>query len=217
MNVVYNDFAKSFAASRKNMKWEEIVYFFSNYPLWDKILDIWCGSGRFLEQYSDFFWKYPEKYMWIDLSQWLLEEAKLQFPEQHFLQWNMSEVDKLIWKQKFDSIFLIASFHHLRNYPERKEILKKLSQILSENGCIFMTNWALDSQKNQLKYSDSKILGSENKFGSNDYNVKFSENPRYYHSFSIEELVTLFSETWYTILENRIFENDKNIISILKK
>jgi|TARA_Y100001960_G_C14656601_1_gene818646 cyclopropane fatty-acyl-phospholipid synthase-like methyltransferase len=48
--VDYNKFAKTFAQSRRNMKWLEMEYFlnilgFSNQK---RILDIGCGSGRFL-------------------------------------------------------------------------------------------------------------------------------------------------------------------------
>lgn len=55
MNVEYNNFAKTFAASRKNMKWEELEYFFSCIDGDENILDIACGGGRFLEQYKQYF------------------------------------------------------------------------------------------------------------------------------------------------------------------
>lgn len=55
MSVDYNNFAQTFAASRKNMKWEEVEYFFSTLQGGESIVDIACGSGRLLEQYSAFF------------------------------------------------------------------------------------------------------------------------------------------------------------------
>jgi len=56
--VDYDNIAKDFSKSRKNMKWEEVNYFISSY-LSDfenkDFLDIGCGSGRLLEQFLDNF------------------------------------------------------------------------------------------------------------------------------------------------------------------
>jgi cyclopropane fatty-acyl-phospholipid synthase-like methyltransferase len=48
--VDYNNFAKTFSKSRKNMKWLEMEYFMEKLDFSDttKILDIGCGNGRFL-------------------------------------------------------------------------------------------------------------------------------------------------------------------------
>lgn len=55
MIVDYNKIAEKFASSRKDMKWEELEYFFSLLSPEESILDIACGSGRFLEQYKIYF------------------------------------------------------------------------------------------------------------------------------------------------------------------
>lgn len=55
MSVNYNKFAEKFASSRKNMKWEELEYFFSSLDGEESVLDIACGSGRFLEQFQSYF------------------------------------------------------------------------------------------------------------------------------------------------------------------
>jgi hypothetical protein len=36
--VDYNNFAKTFSSSRKNMKWEEIDYFLENYDISEKYI-----------------------------------------------------------------------------------------------------------------------------------------------------------------------------------
>lgn len=55
MSVDYNIFAKKFAHSRKDMKWEEVEYFFSLIQKDESILDVACGSGRLLEHYTKYF------------------------------------------------------------------------------------------------------------------------------------------------------------------
>lgn len=80
-----------------------------------------------------------------------------------------------------------------------------------------MTNWALDSDLNQIKYNESKIIWSENRFASSDYTIKFWEFDRFYHCFSLSELEYLAEKSGLKIKENRLFENQKNYITILEK
>ena len=225
MSVDYNDFAKTFSNSRKNLKWEEIDYFLSNPHLTSpkgeeiSILDIWCGNWRFL-------WILKKSplirgdlegfnYLWVDLSKWLLTEAKKLHPENEFLELNMLDISKI--KQKFNHIFFIASFHHLNTIKDRKKVLSKAYDLLEDWGKIYMTNWALNSELNKEKYSDSIMNSSENEFWSLDYIVKIGQHNRYYHCFDLSELEYLFIETWFEIIENREFENKRNFVSIIQK
>ena len=216
MSVDYNNFAKTFSNSRKNMKWEEIDYFIS-FLDWKenlKILDIWCGNWRFLSNLKEKEILF-EEYIWVDLSGVLLEQATILHPWDRFLQLNMLNLDNI--KDKVNSIFFLASFHHLDNLEDRKEVLKKAYNLLEDNWMIFMTNWALNSELNKEKYSKSIIENSENKFGSLDYSIKIWEYSRYYHCFDLSELEYLFNETWFEIIENREFENKRNFVSIIRK
>lgn len=215
----YNNFAETFSRSRKNMKWEEIDYFISSYlsdVKWKSILDIWCGSARLLSQFSNYFDINDIRYLWVDLSNEILDEAKKQYPEKEFINIDMSSIDTLK-NRKFDYIFFIASFHHLQTIEERLEVLNKARELLNEDGKIFLTNWSLSSELNKEKYNKSVIEKSENEFWAFDYSIKIWEYQRYYHGFSVQELEYLFQETWYEILENREFENQKNFVSVIKK
>ena len=128
----------------------------------------------------------------------------------------MLNLDKLK-KINFNYIFFIASFHHLKTIEERQEVLKKAYDLLETWWTIFMTNWALDSKVNKEKYCESIISWSKNKFWSTDYNIKFWEYDRFYHCFNLKELEKLFSDTWFKIIENRLFDNNKNFVSIIQK
>jgi len=215
MTVNYNNFAKTFSNSRKNMKWEEIDYFLS-FLTWKEnlnILDMWCGNWRFLwvlKENLEYF-----NYLWVDLSKWLLTEARKLHTENEFLELNMLEISKI--KQKFTHIFFIASFHHLNTLKDRKKVLSKAYDLLENWGKIFMTNWALDSELNKEKYSKSIMENSENEFWSLDYIIKIGQYNRYYHCFDLSELEYLFNQTWFEIIENREFENKRNFISIIQK
>jgi len=215
--VNYNNFAKTFAKSRKNMKWWEIDYFTWKY-LWEsaiKILDIWCGTARLLSQISNKINIEKIDYTWVDLSKELLLEAQKNFPEKKFFNLNMINIDEI--KEKFDNIFFIASFHHLNSIEQRDLVLKKAKNLLKENWKIFMTNWALNSPLNEQKYKNSQIKNSLNNFWSVDYNIKIWKFIRFYHCFSLEELEFLAKKNNFKILENRLFDNQKNFITILEK
>jgi len=215
--VDYNNFANKFAKSRKNMKWEEIDYFLEkidkNNDL--KILDIWCGSWRLLEQFSQNFNIDKINYLWLDLSSEMLVVAKQNFPNKDFLNFNMLDLDKI--NNKFNNIFFIASYHHLDNIEDREETLKKAYNLLEKWWRIFMTNWALNSEINNEKYNKELIKNSENKFKSTDYNIVFWENDRYYHCFNLSELEYLATKNNFKIIENRLFDSKRNFITILEK
>ena len=215
MSVDYNDFAKTFSNSRKNMKWEEIDYFLS-FLEWKerKILDVWCWNGRFLAHLKENDINISD-YIWVDLSEWLLEEASISHPGSRFLHLNMLNLDNI--KEQFSNIFFIASLHHLDNLEDRVEVLRKVYDLLEDWWIIFMTNWSLNSELNKEKYKKSIIPLSKNKFWSLDYSIKIWEYSRYYHCFDLKELEYLFTETWFEVIENREFENKRNFVSIIQK
>lgn len=216
MTTDYNNFSKTFSNSRKNMKWEEIEYFLS-FLKWKqnlKILDIWCWNWRLLSHLKNKKINF-EDYLWIDLSENLLEEFSILHPKSKSFHMDMLDLNNI--KQSFNCIFFIASFHHLNNIDDRLSILKKAYEILDDGWNIFLTNWSLNSQINHEKYKKSIIKGSENQFWSLDYNIKIWEYTRYYHCFNLKELEYLFEQSWFQILENREFDNNKNFISIIKK
>lgn len=216
MSVDYNNFAKTFSNSRKNMKWEEIEYFLS-FLEWRKdlkILDVWCWSWRLLWAVEKNNLEIQE-YLWIDLSVWLLDEAKKNYPNHKFIDLNMLDLNKI--NNNFNVIFFIASLHHINNIEDRLMVIKKAYKKLESGWMIFLTNWALESELNLKRYSSSKVKWSTNKFWSSDFNIKIGEFVRYYHCFSLDELRYLFEKVWFQIIENREFGNKRNFISIIKK
>lgn len=216
MTVDYNKFAKTFANSRLNLKWEEIEYFLT-FLEWKKdlkILDVWCGSWRLLWEFAKNKVDVKE-YLWVDLSTGLLDEAKKKYPEIEFMELNMLDLNKI--ERKYDMLFFIASFHHINNPDDRLRVIKKAYNMLEDWGMMFFTNWALDSDLNKMRYWKNVVDWSENRFWSSDFNIKIWEFVRYYHSYHLDELKYLFEKVWFEIIENREFDNKRNIISIIKK
>ena len=217
MPTDYNKYAKTFAQSRRNMKWAELEYFFSKIGKNENILDVACGSGRLLEQYKNYFWNPPHRYLGIDISVLLIWEAKNNFPEQNFEIWDMRNLSRKTWNKKYDIIFCIAGLHHLESVAEREGALWEMYKALKQWGKIYMTNWSLHTWDNFEKYRSSQIWDSKNSFWSFDYTIKIGEFSRFYHSFSLQELEYLALQNELKIQENQIFETWRNIVSIFEK
>lgn len=215
----YDLFSKTFSQSRRGMKWSEVEYFLeyiqkNNISL-ESILDIWCWSGRLLEQFSSSKIQI-QKYLGIDGSNGMIQEARKNFSEYDFMTLDMQSLWE-IEKKGVSCIFFIASFHHLETVPERIQVLKDAYDTLRDWGYVFLTNWNLLSWGNIAKYNNQMIEKSQNEFGSEDFSIKIGKYNRYYHWFSLKELQYIISKTDFEILENRVFEGERNIITILRK
>lgn len=219
ISLNYDPYALTFSNSRKNLKWLEIEYFLKKLKekenIVTKVLDVWCGNWRLVSIAEENTVKL-DSYLWIDSSEVLLWEARKMHPEVDFLHLDMLNLEELKW-QTFTDIFLIASFHHLETMEQRQKVMADLFDLLEEWWNIYMTNWALESPINYMKYVSSAIDDTENEFWSKDFKIKIWEHDRFYHSFTEKELEFLSEEAWFVIEENREFENQKNTITILKK
>ena len=204
----YDNFARTFSESRRDHPWPEIDSILADIKTrgYMSILDIGCGNGRFLEEVEK-QWYIFSSYLGLDSSLGMIEEDKKLHPDFHF------DVIDMTWlwiseikNSTFDAILFLASFHHLQTYEERIIVLHEVRRFLAPGGRIYMTNWNL---RDQERYKNSHQWGG-------DYSIKIGEYTRYYHGFTLIELEGLFSEAWYEIVENQIFDGGRNILSRVK-
>lgn len=225
MTVVYDDFADTFGRSRDGLHWPEIdvllEYFLkhsSQSESWH-IADIGCWNGRLLEhissKYLEPFVAHQTQYVGIDLSSQLLAQAQSKEASGIETQWicgNMTELDSLLPSETFfDGVFLIASFHHLADIEERKQVLKTLWTHLKPEGKIYMTNWNL-IHESQARYNPSLTKNYED--GSADFTIKIWAHDRFYHAFSEASFLQLVNDAGY-VSELCDFSG-RNSISILR-
>ena len=126
---------------------------------------------------------------------------------------------------------LINSFSIVKSLVSIIFFEVSFKNILKKDSIIFLTNWALDSEINKEKFKNSEVVFTkkdfqnesdfeekqkEKDFQSKDFSIKFSWFYRYYHCFTLEELDFLFKKADFEIIENRLFDNWRNFISILK-
>lgn len=222
--VSYDRFAHTFAQSRAWMHWDEIdelLRFFIKASCTKKnwsILDVGCGTGRLKDHiaasFAIEFQSHMAHYIGVDLSNQLLKRASKKesgiFLSQKFQHGDMRKIETIFTWQKFDAIFFIASFHHLETLEARINVLKQAQSLLTEDGCILMTNWHLLSEMNASRYSHACTTKYAD--GSADFQIKIGKHLRYYHAFSREEFEHLTGETGLKIIREVWWERNSVII-----
>ena len=83
----YNLIAEVFSRTRERI-WPEMRFLFDDYPVpGEKILDIGCGNGRFLE----IFKQKKVDYFGVDSSERLIEIAKKGIQKKSFCLWQKAK------------------------------------------------------------------------------------------------------------------------------
>lgn len=202
-NLVYDPFAKAFARTR-NRTWpdiEEALSLLGEYYL-GNVLDIGCWSGRLAGILKNF-----DSYTGIDVSHELLHIAKDSYPDSVFYECDMQDISTLKLPL-FDTIFLVASFHHLIESASQKQVLDQVRQICSPSGNIVLLNWNLRSEKNKVRYASNWVSESV-------LDIPFSGYSRSYRAFTLEELEQVFLSSNLKIVHHGISKTTDNFISIL--
>ncbi|MHA1192012.1 MAG: class I SAM-dependent methyltransferase [Promethearchaeota archaeon] len=209
----YNGFAKDYDNKRKN-PWVPLKIFLEDLDRQDHkfngiLIDLGCGNGRNLPLFKNS----NNIILGIDNSLKFLQLAKnrneLRDLNAHFLLGNMLALP--IRPNSINSIFSIASIHHVMNKSERSLVLEFLSSILVENGYIVMSVWRkfqkkyrnyflfeFIKQKLSVKYKKKQEALGLHEFG--DILIPWTVSSkqitynRYYHLFSKIEFKRLLVE-----------------------
>ncbi|MBN2833944.1 MAG: class I SAM-dependent methyltransferase [Candidatus Delongbacteria bacterium] len=112
-----------------------------NVNLW--ILDLGIGTGLLTNE----LYRKGVNIVGVDFSKKMIEEAIKKMPKGIFVCYDFNEnLPTEITKKKFDYIVSSYAIHHVND--ERKlELIKQLSNILSNNGKIIIADIAFENQK----------------------------------------------------------------------
>lgn len=211
----YDSIATEFSETR-NFPWDEFKIFEKFYDKKYAVLDLGCGNGRLLTFLKK---KGYKSYLGVDQSVELLKFAKINYPEEDFMAHDFSK--KIMFKKKFDAIFLIASLHHIP--PElQKKTLEYCKSYLNKGGYIFMTNWNLRQKKYLFLYIYSILKPTYGLFG---LLVPWKKKiMRYYYAFTKNRLANIVKQAGFNVIINDYFSgskhanflNAKNIITVAK-
>ena len=113
---IYKKHARAWTELRGNVLYEKawLDHFLARIPQHSKILDLGCGSGKPI---ADYLIQHDHKITGVDSSDVMIEMARQNFPEQHWLQADMRTVE---FDQKFNAILAWDSFFHLTPNDQRQ-------------------------------------------------------------------------------------------------
>jgi SAM-dependent methyltransferase len=96
------------------------------------VLDLACGNGRWLSRFR------PGSYVGIDLSAAMLAEARKRYPQEHFLQANMSNVP--LADGTFEGV--ISMFGAMGHLPPagQEAMVREVWRLLKPGGLAVLTN-----------------------------------------------------------------------------
>lgn len=195
----------------------------------EKVLDLGCGNGRFVEVLRD----KNIDYFGIDISERLIEIAKKNYPEAKF---QVADALNLPFASNFfNKVYSISVLHHIPSEKLRLQFLKEAKRTLKPEGLLILRVWNLWrrnllAQRLLLKYALLRLVGkSKLDFKDVFYPWKNSEGKilvqRYIHCFTKRELIALAKKAGFEIKEVWVWGRDKkwgtdkisNIYLIAKK
>lgn len=206
----YDNQADKFHSTRKK-HWPEfdlILKQVQEYD-WDEltILELWCWSWRLLKYLTDHTTK-KIKYQWVDISNNLIQIAKLENPSWQFVVADMVSYMEMQNHEQYDFVIAFASFQHIWNKKERLIILKNIYKSLKYWWLCIMSNWSyskrfLNKYKIETLKAFLRMLYTWWFYKFNDYFIPWKSSDvvftRYYHIFTIKELKILFKLSWFII------------------
>ncbi|MCB9790917.1 class I SAM-dependent methyltransferase [Candidatus Nomurabacteria bacterium] len=216
----YKAVAKDFSDSR-NYEWEGWNLAWNSVAGWrnglqiEAVLDIGCGNGRFV----DFLRRkrFQGRYLGLDNSRELLEiaqnvradfQANFRFFDLYSLIGSKVRLDRIVGEEKYDLILLSGVMHHIPGFANRLQLLNRLSQYLSPEGCIVVSYWQFMKSsrfsKKIVRLEDTPLASLKEDLEEGDHILTWNRGVRglrYCHDFSDEEIEKINSQTPVRVVE----------------
>jgi len=214
----YEEIAKDFDATRK-VFWQEL-YFLGDYiNKNDKVLDIGCGNGRFLEVVGE----KNIDYTGIDSSKSLIDAAKKMYGG--VINFIAGDALLLPFKdERFDTIVSFGVLHHIPSKKLRMQFLDEANRVLKKDGLLILTVWNLWNKRLTPvihKHAIQKLLG-KSKLDFNDVFLPFGkkQSVRYLHAFTKREFIKILKKSGFKIEKLQFVKrrgDNENIIAVCRK
>ncbi len=211
---VYDLIAESFDSKRKH-PWKEVVQFRDQLQPTDRVLDLGCGNAR----HTKILLEKDFDVVGLDVSYKILQTAKnneLSLVTNKLLGLVNSDAIFLPFKEcSFDSIIMIAVFHHFEGLGDRILVLREIKRILVNNGKCLLSIWL----KTHPRFEKDDLCDLV-QAGRKDIIVPWTlpngkKIKRYYYLFDKEEIESLVMTLGFKILSSEI--SNHNLFLIIQK
>ena len=215
----YDQMAEKFSGTR-NFFWPDLQFIKDHISAGDRILDFGCGNGRLLGILQE----KKIEYFGVDVSQKLIDLAKIKYPQfaQNFSK--ISGFDSLSFPDEFFNVIVsIAVFHHLPDKKFRLAMAQELFRVTKPGGEIIITVWNLwqPKYKKYLWKNRWRKIFFLSKLDWLDCEIPFKNNEgkifkRFHHAYTKKDLTELFSQAGFQIEKVEVV-NKKNLVLIGRK
>lgn len=212
----YDRIADHFSQTR-HQPWPEFSVLADILQAGNSLVDVGCGNGRLAE----FVKKIKGiEYTGTDLSQGLLAHAKTEYPEYSFVHGSM--LDLPFSADTFDVVTSIAALQHVPSKTYQVKALREMYRIAKPTAVLFMLNWNLYQDALPDYFSAAKAA-FKSQWEPGDALVPWKnaqgelQAQRYYHGFTINELVDICTEAGWHVQRCELGESERNIITVAKK
>lgn len=205
----YEMIAEEFSATR-SFGWTEFEVFKKYIPENARVADVGCGNGRLRKSLPTGI-----NYTGIDTNKTLLEKAKKEHPNDHFIHGNLLEIPAK--NENFDITFCVATLHHIPSPLLREKAVHELARITKKDGIIIITVWNLWQKKywKNIFHAFKKWL-SGGEYEWNDLMISWrGKVDRYYHAFTQSEFKNLLKKEHLEI--EKFFQEGHNYVAICRK
>ena len=182
----YSKIAKSFNKTRYK-KWNCVINFLKDVKSSDKILELGCGNGKNIYDLKN-------QSIGVDICPELCDicsEKGINVIKSDILSFETNE--------KFNYILCVAVIHHLSKFDDRIKLIRKIKNLLKENGKALITCWTTNEIDHEFVHGDNY--------------VKFESINRYYYIFEPTELLYLCRKEFNNIFYYKEFYNDIIIVT----
>jgi SAM-dependent methyltransferase len=217
----YQTFAVQFSATRQRLQ-PGVLRLLPRLLKAQSIVDLGCGNGELARQLGEY--RYPGRYMGLDISAGMLDEIRKSPPnglQATFCQADLSDPGwvSAIQGQPFDAILAFAVLHHLPGEALRRQTLSQVRSLLAPEGIFLFSNWQfLSSERLRQRIQPWEKAGlAEDEVDADDYLLDWRSGGRglrYVHHFHLAELSELAKEASFTILETFYSDGESERLSL---
>lgn len=231
LQYFYDCEAKKYYETRKKkwQEWENVLKILEKLSIESRklrILELGCGSGRFVELLINWLNSLEDvggkdikiEYVGVDLSKELLKYAEKIVKSSadglnvvfEFYQWDMIDFLESEKQENYDLVVGFASIQHLTSWKERLLLMKMVYRVLKYDGSFLMINWRM-SKWFICKYWKNIVLWVI-QMRWRDVLVPWVSNgkryDRFYHLFGKKELEKLALYSGLKIKELEMWERN---------
>lgn len=168
----------------------------------ERVLDMGCANGRFLEVLKD----RGVDFFGIDNSERLIEIAQKKYPEANF---QIADALNLPFPDNyFDKVYSISVIHNIPSKELQLQYLKEARRVLKPEGLLILRVWNFWRRKEGvrlfIKYVFLKLIG-KSKLDFKDVFLPWKDSGekilanRYFHCFTKRELEKLIKKAGFKI------------------